>query len=234
MTSDLKNMRSIGQLVAQYPATADVLARHQIDFCCGGGQTLEEAADKAGLLADALEAELQLALQRKVEAPDMQWSISDLVHHIVDVHHAYVREKTPIIQQYLSRIVKVHGRKYPHLHEVQQLFATSATDMTSHMYFEEKSVFPLCIDMEIVGVSVNAHFQQLLDILKADHSQEGARFARIAALTTEYQAPADACATFRAAYAALEDYHKQLLQHVHLENNVLMEKLMALTPSEGQ
>lgn len=228
MQNQVSHQERIGHIVATYPATADVFARNQIDFCCGGGQTLTQAAEQAGLSVEALMTELRQTFQQKKDYPSLSWTIDELVHHIVEVHHAYIREKSPIIQGYLERVTTVHGSRHPNLKEVQRLFNVSVVEMDLHMQFEESSVFPLCLLMEKNNVKANRHFEQLLAILKGDHSNEGERFATISNLTGQYQVPEDACATFRAAYAALEDFHVQLIQHVHLENNVLSEKIASL------
>jgi regulator of cell morphogenesis and NO signaling len=40
-------------------------------------------------------------------------------------------------------------------------------------------------------------------------------------LATGYVPPPEACATWRALYAGLEKLEAELMEHIHLENNVL-------------
>lgn len=54
---------SLNDLLYRYPQTAPVLARYGIDMCCGGFDTVEEAARRAG----AVTAELVRELRRIVE-----------------------------------------------------------------------------------------------------------------------------------------------------------------------
>lgn len=48
------------------------------------------------------------------------------------------------------------------------------------------------------------------------------------ALTNNITPPADACNTWRALYRGLLEFRDDLMQHIHLENNVLF--VNALTP----
>ena len=48
-----------------------------------------------------------------------------------------------------------------------------------------------------------------------------------------YTAPADACPTYRAFYQALGEFECDLHQHVHLENNILFPRAIALEESCG-
>jgi len=47
-------------------------------------------------------------------------------------------------------------------------------------------------------------------------------------LTSEYQAPADACISYQTLYQALENFERDLHQHIHLENNILFPKSLAM------
>ena len=50
--------KTVGELVAADYRKAEVFKRFGIDFCCGGGRTVEEACEKKGIPYSALESEL--------------------------------------------------------------------------------------------------------------------------------------------------------------------------------
>jgi iron-sulfur cluster repair protein YtfE (RIC family) len=52
----------VNELVARYPATGPVFRRHSIDTCCGGWVPVRAAAERDGVDAAALEAELLQAM----------------------------------------------------------------------------------------------------------------------------------------------------------------------------
>jgi len=47
-------------------------------------------------------------------------------------------------------------------------------------------------------------------------------------ITNNYQPPADACTTYRALYHALAGLEQDLHQHLHLENNILFPRALAV------
>ena len=65
--------------------------------------------------------------------------------------------------------------------------------------------------------SISSYESRLLDIFK-----------EIATLTNNYTPPAEACNTFKALYAKLDEFEQDLHQHIHLENNILHPKAIAL------
>jgi regulator of cell morphogenesis and NO signaling len=48
----------------------------------------------------------------------------------------------------------------------------------------------------------------------------------------DYEAPKDACVSYRALYDALETFEKDLQQHIHLENNILFPAVVELEDCE--
>ena len=47
-------------------------------------------------------------------------------------------------------------------------------------------------------------------------------------VTKNYAAPDDACTSYKALYQALQGFEADLHQHIHLENNLLFPKSLAL------
>ena len=61
-----------------------------------------------------------------------------------------------------------------------------------------------------------------------EHSAEGERFEEIVKLTNNYTPPADACNTYKVTYQMLQEFETDLNRHIHLENNILFPKAIAL------
>jgi regulator of cell morphogenesis and NO signaling len=47
-------------------------------------------------------------------------------------------------------------------------------------------------------------------------------------LSHNYTPPEDACSTYKASFAKLQEYEADLHRHIHLENNILFHKAAAL------
>lgn len=216
----------VGDAVAQQPQLADVFAAHQIDFCCGGGVSIAEAAERQGIAVTQLMSAIAKAATKDAGGePTKAWPIGKLIVYILENHHAYIREKVPIMMQYLDKVVRVHGQRHPKLVQVRHLFLESAAALRAHLQEEETQLFPRILQY-LGGESISPmEMRSLLNALRADHTAEGARFDTMAALTHQFTPPEDACATYRAAYLGLAAFQQNLHQHVHLENNILFERL---------
>jgi len=65
-------------------------------------------------------------------------------------------------------------------------------------------------------------------MMMREHDTAGEILRELRALTTDYTVPADACISYQTLYQALENFEKDLHQHIHLENNVLFPKALEL------
>ena len=229
--------RTIGSIVAEDQRAATTLTRHGIDFCCKGGRTVEEVCRTKGLDATELEQEIRADLARDTRANEdfRHWPLQRLVEHIEQVHHSYVQARTPIIQQYLTKLGKVHGERHPELFQIADEFESCAHAMAAHMKKEELMLFPYIVRLErarSAGTSIEApHFGTVnnpVRMMMHEHDTEGDRFRRIVELSYGYALPPDGCATYSAAMLALKEFEADLHQHIHLENNILFPRAVEL------
>ena len=61
-----------------------------------------------------------------------------------------------------------------------------------------------------------------------EHDSVGAITAELRRLTNGYQTPEGACPTYHALFDALREFEADLHRHVHLENNILFPRAVAL------
>jgi regulator of cell morphogenesis and NO signaling len=64
--------------------------------------------------------------------------------------------------------------------------------------------------------------------MEAEHKFVGDAMAEMRHLTGGFAPPEDACATYRVCLQELDAFERDLHDHVHLENNVLFPKAVAL------
>lgn len=229
--------RTIGSIVADDYRAAAVLTAHGIDFCCKGGRTVDEVCRTKGLDPAALGREIEDALVRDTrEGEDLApWSLSKLVDHIEGVHHRYVEARLPVLKQYLEKILQVHGERHPELQQIAEEFNACAGALALHMKKEELLLFPFVKQLERAqqeGTRVQRpHFGTVANpvtMMMEDHDAEGERFRRIARLSYGYTNPPDGCTTYSTAMAMLKEFEADLHRHVHLENNILFPRAVAL------
>jgi regulator of cell morphogenesis and NO signaling len=229
--------KTIGEIVAEDFRTAAIFSKNRMDFCCGGHKTVKEVCETKNINAVSLEEELYKILNSKNDNTiDFQsWPLDLLTNYIVKTHHRYVEEKTPVLLQFLDKLCKVHGDRHPELFEINRLFNETASALHQHMQKEELVLFPFIENMmeaKRLGKDLaNPHFGTVnnpINMMVHEHETEGERLAKIAILTEGYNPPADACNTFRVTYAMLEEFEQDLHKHIHLENNILFPRAIAL------
>jgi regulator of cell morphogenesis and NO signaling len=227
--------KTIGGIVADDYRTAQVFKNHGIDFCCNGNRTITEACEAANLPPAVLLHELEALKQDSGPQSDYQaWPPDVLSEYIEKRHHRYVEEKIPVLKGYLEKLCRVHGNRHPELLEVARHFQECAGELTVHMKKEELVLFPFIRKMTKIepGQSMRAPYfgsiENPIGTMMHDHDSEGERFRKIAALTDNYTAPADACGTYRVTYSLLREFEDDLHLHIHLENNILFPKAMRL------
>ena len=230
------NEKTVADFVTQNIKAAHIFKKYGIDFCCGGGITLEKACAKNNVDQAVIEKEL-LKVNTVVDATHdfNNWKLDFLIDYIVNIHHAYVNESLPILSQYASKVAKVHGEHYPEVIEINRLFHDVANELLAHLQKEEQVLFPFIKQLVQAekegGLDGLPHFGSVnnpIKMMEQEHENAGDIFKEIAKLTNNYTPPKDACNTFKALYAKLDEFEQDLHKHIHLENNILHPKAIAI------
>lgn len=230
------NKKTVADYVTENIKAAHVFKKHGIDFCCGGGISIEKACKKNNVDQAVLEKEL-LEIDKVVDT--MQdfdnWGLDFLMVYIENIHHTYVRESLPLISQYANKVAKVHGHHYEEVVKVNKLFHDVANELISHMQKEEQILFPFIKQLIDAKKGTNEYkkppfgtVNNPIKMMEHEHEQAGDTLKEIASLTNNYTPPEGACNTFKALYSKLEEFEQDLHQHIHLENNILHPKAIAI------
>ncbi len=227
--------KKVGKIVAENFRTAKVFTEYGIDFCCKGGIKLTDACSTRGLDVDQVIVKLESAMQQADQAPYQSMTLSELIDHIVNIHHKYVEETITPLKFYVEKIARVHGDRHPELEVVKEEFFAAADALTIHMKKEELILFPFIKIMEESKASGKAlpsphfgHIENPIVMMEEEHETEGERFLKISTITRGYTPPADACQTYRVAFSMLQEFEEDLHTHIHLENNLLFPKALVL------
>jgi regulator of cell morphogenesis and NO signaling len=224
------------EVAIQHPETVPVFESLGIDYCCGGTRTLGEACQRANVDWTELVERLQA-----VDTPSMRgeidWTaqpLDELSRHIIDTHHAYIERNTPGIHRWLEKVVTKHGAAHRELAEIRRLFTALSNELAAHMMKEERILFPhfnrlaaAARQRPAAGMFLGSAELPIRQMC-AEHDDAGELLAKIRKLSGGYQPPEDACPTYRALYHGLAEFERDLHRHVHLENNILFPRALAL------
>lgn len=225
--------QTVASIVVSTPSTAGVFERLGLDYCCGGGKSLADACARAGVETDVVLAELEACLARPTASRDWAGeSASALIDHILAVHHTFMKRELAAISPRMERVLDVHGARYPEqqLPRMARIWAQVAAELAPHLEKEEEILFPMIRALE-AGRATGMHcgVEGPIQVMELEHDQVGTALAELRRLADGYRVPEHACNTWRALWAGLDAFERDLHQHVHLENNVLFPKALALT-----
>ena len=213
MSSTAQPQQSLGSLAVQIPGATAVFRKLKLDFCCGGQQSLQQACADKHLDLSTVLGEIR-ALQQQQPMPAAP-SASDLIDHILQRYHEVHRQQLPELVRMARRVEAVH-RDHPHVpHGLADHLEAMAQELLDHMAKEEQVLFPL---LRQGGHPMAVH---PIGAMRLEHVNHGAQIERLAELTTQHQPPVDACNTWRALYAGTARLTEDLIEHIHLENNLL-------------
>lgn len=221
----------IGAIVAQFAGSSNLFQRYQIDFCCGGQRKLSTVLDKQDIDNDIFLKQLNEAYAHALQQhPDRDWrqaSYSDLIAYVINNHHAYLMDELPILSEFLTKLLRVHGAKHPELATLHRLFHALKIELEQHLISEEELVFPSIQQYEQTG-SIDAKQHALKEIkeLEAEHELAGDLLKEMRSITNQYALPEGACTTYRLAFEKLEKLEADMFQHIHLENNIMFPRLL--------
>lgn len=230
---------TVGQLAAGVPGATRIFERHGIDYCCGGQRTLAEACRVAQVPTDGLLAALGETEQwQELAGPTRDWNsetLTALLTFIQETHHVFTRQELARLEKLLTKVCRVHGRRRPELLKVQTLFLALQQELLPHLLKEEHVLFPYLVRMEeavYFGQPVPQPFFGTVNhpvrMMMTEHDGAGELLQALRNAANDYALPADACFSYRTLYQALIEFEADLHQHIHLENNILFPRAIAL------
>jgi regulator of cell morphogenesis and NO signaling len=230
--------KTVGEIAAENPSATREFEKLGIDYCCGGKRTLDEACADAKITVDKALERLEKSAMATILGGGQDWQnqpLADLITHITGTHHVFVREECPRIQALAAKVVALHGGNHPELLQVQGVFSALAEELSVHLMKEEQILFPYVIRLEesfvagecappaMFGTVVNP-----IRMMMQEHDGAGEALRTLRAVTKDYSTPDDACISYHTLCSALQGFEADLHQHIHLENNILFPRSVAM------
>jgi regulator of cell morphogenesis and NO signaling len=231
MNNELSS-KTLAQIVNSNFQTASVFEKYNLDFCCKGKRSLQDACVEKNLPVKTVVDELQLLFNNERTTVDFdKLSLAQLANYIVSTHHAYTKKELPQIFAYLEKVSTKHGDRHKELYLIFENFSNLKNEMELHMRKEELILFPKIKEMENVNQNqqqIPMNIQMPITVMEGEHEHAGNLLKAIRNLSNNYNPPADACTTYKLSFTALQAFEKDLHQHIHLENNILFPKAIEL------
>lgn len=232
MKKYFNSKQRIGEIAAIFPKATDIFMEYNIDFCCGGDRPLAEALIEQKISEEEIIGELNTAYEefKNKEVEGIDWrtaSMKDLIEFIVNKHHTFMKNELPITSSLLNKILKVHyidhGKTLSRLHK---LFNNLKSEIEEHLVKEEELLFPAILEYE---KNPSQHLlEKAIGVMKEtedEHNNAGDILKEMRKITNSYKTPSNGCNSFKRTYEKLQEIESDLFMHIHLENNILFERL---------
>ena len=232
---ELASEKTVRELASTVPGAARVFESFGIDYCCGGERSLANACSVAKVGVEDVVRALE---HTPVQQEDRDWqgaSLAELVQHVVEKHHVYVRAEIPRLVALLAKIVRVHGPNHLELASLEMSFRALAEELTLHLLKEERMLFPYIVQLESSAKRgerpappMFGRVQNPVRMMMSEHDSAGELLRKMREVTRGYTVPEDGCMSYRMLYQALLEFEADLHQHIHLENNILFPRAIEL------
>ena len=230
--------RPIRDIVKMDYRTADIFKKYQLGFCCTGNVDLKTACEAKGIDFGVLSSELKESTKNLVLPnilPFDEWKIEFLIDYISNVHHTYIYMVIPPLSESLKSFTTGHQDKYPELPEVLKIFTELEGVLINHNRHEDEIIFPYIkqIDSahrrkEPYGNLFVRTLRKPLYIIEQEHLRIQQLLNTLQSTTNYFTPPESACINYGVIYKKLEELINNLIQHKHLEHDLLFPKAIAI------
>jgi len=156
-------------------------------------------------------------------------TLSGLMDHILEKHHAYLRAALPSLTE-LSHSAK-NGAPPETAGRLAQIVRDLRSELESHMWKEEMVLFPLIRVLEEAEANGKpapashcGSVQNPIRVMEHEHAGAKEALRSLREITGDYGAGG----TPPALYAALAELDQDLHRHIHLEDDILFPQAVAL------
>lgn len=207
---------SLGSLAIQIPGATGVFHQYNLNFCCGGHHSLAEAASEKGLDPQLIASELESLRQAPDSGKDWtQANEGELIEHILQRYHDRHREQLPELIRLARKVEQVHNDHPDCPHGLADHLADMLQELESHMLKEEQILFPMLARGQIALAGGP------ISVMRFEHDQHGEALEQLQRLSHDATPPEGACRSWQALYAGIQELRHDLMEHIHLENNIL-------------
>ena len=192
----------------------DTLRRHQLDFCCQGSRSLAEAAAERDLDLRPILSELEAAKDLGDRPEDwLTRTPADLIEYLQKRFHEPFRVEMPDLIRLAASVETKEAGHERCPHGLAKRLKILAAAVEEHLLAEEEFFFPVLMGEQ--------NGELPAETWRAEHEEHETKLDGLRDLTGNYLCPQDADADWRLLYEKLDRLEADLMDHMHLENNIL-------------
>lgn len=216
--------KKLSELAIAIPGATKLFREYDLDFCCGGANTLGFAAKLKNLDLAAIESRLAELEGRQDVGQEQDWTQAaypEIIEHIIARYHQRHREQLPELIFMAEKVENVHGDRDDCPMGASAVLKEIYAELSQHMQKEEQILFPM------IKAGQYAMARMPIQVMEHEHDDAGQQVEVLKSITNNVTPPADACNTWRALYSGINEFIDDLMLHIHLENNILFPRVVS-------
>ena len=211
---------TLADLATAFPAATRIFHGYGLDFCCGGQRSIGDACADKGLRVEDVLAEVRSTASGQATTRWDERPLAELADFIESHYHARLRLQLPEVVRLATKVEERHAEKATCPRGLADHLRAIHENVLDHLAKEEQVLFPL------IRAGRGAQAAAPIHVMEVEHDDHRENLARTRSLTDGLTPPEEACPTWRALYAGLLELERELMEHIHLENNVLFRRAL--------
>lgn len=234
MIMNITKENTVAEVVSKKLGSDHVFSKYKIDFCCGGGDTLEKACIENGIEFEVLKQEIE-AVNSDITGETIieKLDIPTLINEVKDGFHTRISDMLFEILPYAAKVSEVHGAEHPEVMEINELVKAIEIVLTEMFTNSIMSLYPIINEvvdttekLEEVSLEVLQNFQKSIKRNEIAQGLIGNSLKEISKLSSDYTTPKGACNSYNYLYKNLKQLEHQVHKYMHFEKNVLIPKAL--------
>lgn len=162
-------------------------------------------------------------------APFEAMSLVELVEHIEQVHHQYLRENLPVLTELTSQVAAAHVND-ERLAALNLEMQNMAVELESHLAHEEEALFAMVRDLAVRGAVRPTRCGDAVGgpiaCMETEHEAATKTLQKMRELTDSYTAPAGADTIWQQMLTGIARFDQDMQEHMYKENKVLFPRAL--------
>lgn len=162
-------------------------------------------------------------------APYQAMPIGELVEHIEQTHHRWLREHMPRLAALAESVAAEHPGD-ERLADLRDEVQSVTAELDTHLRHEEESLFPMVRDLvtrgAITPTRCGSSVGGPIACMENEHDLTARALKRMRELTDGYRAPGDAGDAWREMLEGLAQFDRDLREHIYKENEILFPRAL--------
>ncbi len=225
---------TVAEVVSKKVGSDHVFSKYEIDFCCGGGDSLEKACKESGIEFETLKNEIE-AINNKITGGTSieDFDIPTLINEVKGGFHTTISDLLFEVLPYASKVANVHGAAHKEVIEIDELVRGVQVVINETFRNSIMSLYPIINEIvetseksEVISLDTLQELQKTIKRNEIAQGLIGDSFKEISRLSSNYITPDDACNSYNYLYKNLKQLEHEVHKYMHFEKNVLIPKTL--------